>query len=172
METEPPKYTNLLVFKFTNDSCDLALTECYHQAKEVLPSPHSPSCRQASWRVRFSEGCSMLMKSKPGKLCDLRILRPSWVVAGLSAAGHSCQATPNRALPCPGWGGGGGPVQAALWLFPFLLSSCFWGTCCQHSQVRTICCSYLWGVFANLCSKKHPCPKWGRYCMIPRIWGT
>lgn len=116
VETEPPKCINLLVFKFTNDSYDLALMECKHQAKEtpVLPGPRSPSCRQASWRVRFSEGCSQLMKSKPEKHCDLRISRPSSVIAALWAAGHSRQATPNRALPCPGWGGGGGPVQAAL----------------------------------------------------------
>lgn len=119
----------------------VAKTSVKCQAQEV-PRPLRPmssACRQALWRVRFSEGCSLSMQYERGKHCDLRILRlPPFLQP--SSPGGTCQAIPHRAtallhsrgvlsrLPC----------EALFSVFPLRVTTSFWGTGRQHSHIQAL----------------------------------
>lgn len=117
-----------LAFKHTNDSYILVLTIPLlpRQGLSVKPKryPCHPfpcffSCKQAPWRVRFSESCSLSMKSKPGSsvILEFQGLPPSQQPSPqLGICG-----TPPPTEHHPLQAGGDGFLARLLFLF----SSCF-----------------------------------------------
>lgn len=99
--------------------------KCRAKGVPCHPIPCFPSCQQTPRRVRFSEDCSLAVKSHRGSLVTEELqglpllLQPFH--RGTYLPGHPQQNSPQPL-------GSEGPVQAASFsVFPLHIATCFWG---------------------------------------------